>query len=159
MKVVVKWGKQVFDVEVDVAQPPLVFKSQLFALTAVPPERQKVMAKGGRMLRDDADDLSALSLKEGQKIIMMGTPDAADANGGGEGGGIIKPPTKEIKFVEDLPEDEQVGELKTREKKKERGLYVCSHSCTVLANCFLGSGGGNGDKRSSISTRAPLFRC
>lgn len=126
MKVVVKWGKQVFDVEVDVAQPPLVFKSQLFALTAVPPERQKVMAKGGRMLRDDAEDLSALGLKEGQKIIMMGTPDAADANGAGEGGGggIIKPPTKEIKFVEDLPEEEQVGELRTVEKKKKREDFV-----------------------------------
>ena len=41
----VKWGKQKFEgVEVDVGEPVAVFKAQLFALTNVPPERQKVMA-------------------------------------------------------------------------------------------------------------------
>ena len=43
----VKWGKEKFEnVEVDTSEPPEVFKAQLFALSGVPPERQKVMAKG-----------------------------------------------------------------------------------------------------------------
>lgn len=44
----VKWQKEVFpDVEIDTSQPPLVFKGQLYDLTGVPPERQKIMVKGG----------------------------------------------------------------------------------------------------------------
>ena len=39
----VKWGKNKYNVEVNTAEPPLVFKSQLFALTGVLPERQKSM--------------------------------------------------------------------------------------------------------------------
>lgn len=44
----VKWQKELFkDVEIDTSQPPYVFKVQLFDLTGVPPERQKIMVKGG----------------------------------------------------------------------------------------------------------------
>ena len=43
----VKWGKEKFEgIEVDTSEPPEVFKAQLFALSGVPPERQKIMAKG-----------------------------------------------------------------------------------------------------------------
>lgn len=43
----VKWGKELYkDVEVNTDEDPLVFKAQLFALTGVQPERQKVMLKG-----------------------------------------------------------------------------------------------------------------
>lgn len=46
----VKWQKEVFeDVEIDTTQPPLVFKAQLYALSGVPPERQKIMVKGGML--------------------------------------------------------------------------------------------------------------
>lgn len=48
VKVQVKWQKETFkDVEVDDNLPPLVFKGQMFALTGVAPERQKIMVKGG----------------------------------------------------------------------------------------------------------------
>lgn len=44
----VKWQKKVFpDMEVDTSQSPYVFKCQLYDLTGVPPERQKIMVKGG----------------------------------------------------------------------------------------------------------------
>lgn len=33
--------------EIDTSQPPYVFKCQLYDLTGVPPERQKIMVKGG----------------------------------------------------------------------------------------------------------------
>lgn len=46
----VKWGKEKFDaVELNTEEPPVVFKAQLFALTGVHPERQKVMVKGGTL--------------------------------------------------------------------------------------------------------------
>lgn len=41
----VKWGKEKLSVDVDTAESPLVFKSQLFALTGVAPDRQKVVIK------------------------------------------------------------------------------------------------------------------
>ena len=49
-EVSVKWGKQKFDdVELDTTQPPLLFKTLLFSLTGVPPERQTVMTKSGML--------------------------------------------------------------------------------------------------------------
>ncbi|KAL6568221.1 deubiquitinating enzyme [Orobanche hederae] len=96
LKVSVKWQKELFsDVEIDTTQSPYVFKCQLFDLTGVPPERQKIMVKGG-LLKDDAD-WSKVGVKEGQKLMMMGTADE-----------IVKAPEKGLVFAEDMPEDEQV---------------------------------------------------
>lgn len=81
--------------EVDTTQPPYVFKCQLYDLTGVPPERQKIMVKGG-LLKDDAD-WSKVGVKEGQKLMMMGTADE-----------IVKAPEKSPVFAEDMPEEEQV---------------------------------------------------
>ena len=40
VSVSVKWGKESFSgIEIDLDQPPLVFKSQLFTLTGVQPDR------------------------------------------------------------------------------------------------------------------------
>lgn len=67
-----KWQKEIFkDLEVDTTQPPLVFKMQLYTLTGVPPERQKILVKGGQ-LKDDSD-WAKVALKEGQTLMMMGT--------------------------------------------------------------------------------------
>ncbi|KAG5021329.1 hypothetical protein AAZX31_07G011200 [Glycine max] len=92
----VRWQKEIFkDVELDTTQSPYVFKCQLYDLTGVPPERQKIMVKGG-LLKDDAD-WSTVGVKEGQKLMMMGTADE-----------VVKTPEKGTVFVEDLPEEEQV---------------------------------------------------
>ncbi|CAN1836999.1 Ubiquitin carboxyl-terminal hydrolase 7 [Linum perenne] len=93
----VKWQKEMFQkVEIDTTQPPYVFKCQLFDLTGVPPERQKIMVKGG-LLKDDAD-WATIGVKQGQRLMMMGTADE-----------IVKAPEKGPVFVEDLPEEEQVA--------------------------------------------------
>mmetsp|Transcript_18283 Transcript_18283/g.30040 ORF Transcript_18283/g.30040 Transcript_18283/m.30040 type:complete len:503 (-) Transcript_18283:162-1670(-) len=90
VKLNIKWNKQKFDnVEVDFAESPLVFKSQLWTLTGVPPERQKIMVKGG-ILKDDAD-WSKSGISEGQTLMMMGTADA-----------IPERPVEKVQFVEDL---------------------------------------------------------
>lgn len=50
----VKWQKELFTgVEIDTSQPPYVFKAQLYDLTGVPPERQKIMVKGGLLKVND----------------------------------------------------------------------------------------------------------
>ncbi|XP_059457328.1 ubiquitin carboxyl-terminal hydrolase 7 isoform X2 [Corylus avellana] len=108
----VKWQKEMFkDVEIDTSQPPYVFKCQLYDLTGVPPERQKIMVKGG-LLKDDAD-WSTLGVKEGQKLMMMGTADE-----------IIKAPEKGPVFMEDLPEEEQVVAL-----GHSAGLFNLGNTC------------------------------
>lgn len=49
----VKWGRELYpDIDVNTDEDPILFKAQLFALTGVQPERQKIMCKGG-ILKDD----------------------------------------------------------------------------------------------------------
>lgn len=49
----VKWGKETYPgVEVNTDEDPVLFKAQIFALTGVQPDRQKVVCKGVT-LRDD----------------------------------------------------------------------------------------------------------
>jgi ubiquitin carboxyl-terminal hydrolase 14 len=46
----VKWGKNVYpDIELNTDEDPLLFKAQIFALTGVQPDRQKVMLKGAQV--------------------------------------------------------------------------------------------------------------
>nr|XP_011463339.1 PREDICTED: ubiquitin carboxyl-terminal hydrolase 7 isoform X1 [Fragaria vesca subsp. vesca] len=112
INVSVKWQKELFKaVEIDTTQPPYVFKCQLFDLTGVPPERQKIMVKGG-LLKDDAD-WSTLGVKQGQKLMMMGTADE-----------IVKAPEKGTVFVEDLPEEEQAINL-----GHSAGLFNLGNTC------------------------------
>ena len=92
-------GKK-YDVEIDGSSTGEVFKYQLFSLTGVEPERQKILIKGGQ-LKDDAD-MGKLGLKPGQVIMMMGTP--------GEGGTLVRP-TEKIKFVEDMTEAEAAQQV------------------------------------------------
>ncbi|XP_021295109.1 ubiquitin carboxyl-terminal hydrolase 6-like [Herrania umbratica] len=112
LTVSVKWQKEVFKaVEIDTSQPPYVFKCQLFDLTGVPPERQKIMVKGG-LLKDDAD-WSTVGVKQGQKLMMMGTADE-----------IVKAPEKGPVFMEDLPEEELVVSL-----GHSAGLFNLGNTC------------------------------
>lgn len=45
VRVFVKWGKERFEVDANVEDSPLQLKSQLFSLTGVNPDRQKVLIK------------------------------------------------------------------------------------------------------------------
>ncbi|PCD33930.1 ubiquitin carboxyl-terminal hydrolase 6 [Fusarium graminearum] len=99
--VVVKHQGKKHDVEIDPSSTGEDFKLQMFSLTNVEPERQKILIKGGQ-LKDDAD-MSKLGLKPGQVIMMMGTPSA--------GGGELVRPKEAIKFVEDMTEAEQAQQI------------------------------------------------
>jgi ubiquitin carboxyl-terminal hydrolase 14 len=101
--VVVKHQGKKYDVEVDPESNGEVFKFQLYSLTGVEPERQKVLLKG--VLKDDTP-MSKFGLKPGQNIMMLGTP-------GSDGTDLVRPAEK-IKFVEDMTEAEaarQVGAI------------------------------------------------
>ncbi|KAF4635908.1 hypothetical protein G7Y89_g2184 [Cudoniella acicularis] len=100
--VIVKHQGKKYNVDLDPTSTGEVFKFQLYSLTGVEPDRQKILVKGGQ-LKDDTD-LSKLGAKPGQTFMMMGTP--------GEGSAGLVRPKDAIKFVEDMTEAEaaqQVG--------------------------------------------------
>jgi ubiquitin carboxyl-terminal hydrolase 14 len=96
LAVIVKHQGKKHEVEVDPSSNGETFKYQLFSITGVEPERQKIIVKGGQ-LKDDAD-MSKLGLKPKQILMMMGTP-SADAQ-------VIEKPKEKVKFLEDMDEAE-----------------------------------------------------
>ncbi|KAH7029416.1 uncharacterized protein B0I36DRAFT_270001 [Microdochium trichocladiopsis] len=96
--IIVKHQGTKYDVEVDPESTGEVFKFQLYSLTGVEPERQKILVKGGQV-KDDVQ-MSKFGFKAGQTIMMMGTP-------GGDGAGTLARPKEAVKFVEDMTEAEQ----------------------------------------------------
>lgn len=94
----VKWGKEKYkDLECNTDEPPLVFKAQLFALTGVEPNRQKVMLKG-TVLKDS--DWTPFKLKDGATLLMMGTKEA-----------LPEAPAEKTVFIEDLTDEQLASAL------------------------------------------------
>lgn len=92
-KVNVKWGKENFtDVEVNTDDSPLVFKAQLFALSSVQPDRQKILIKGQSVNDTDWSNVSP-HLKNGITLMMMGSVDK-----------LPDAPVQKTQFMEDLTE-------------------------------------------------------
>ncbi|PPD84749.1 hypothetical protein GOBAR_DD18324 [Gossypium barbadense] len=116
----VKWQKEVFkSVEIDTSQPSYVFKCQLYDLTEVPPERQKIMVKGG-LLKGDAD-WSTVGVKHVKTLdsIYWFLPSSLAVHDE-----IVKAPEKGPVFMEDLPEEEQVISL-----GHSAGLFNLGNTC------------------------------
>jgi ubiquitin carboxyl-terminal hydrolase 14 len=113
--VIVKHQGKKYEVELDPTSTGEVFKFQLYSLTGVEPERQKILVKGGQ-LKDDTD-LSKLDARPGQTFMMMGTP-------GTDGSKVIRPKEK-IRFVEDMTEAEQA----MQEGAMPAGLQNLGNTC------------------------------
>ncbi|EDO08423.1 Ubiquitin carboxyl-terminal hydrolase family protein [Babesia bovis T2Bo] len=78
VRVTVKWmGKQFNDLELNLSESLELFRVQLFSLTGVPPERQKLMFKG---LLSDSIDLRNTGICNGSKIMMIGNPEKVVEN-------------------------------------------------------------------------------
>ncbi|KAL5281160.1 USP14 family protein [Megaselia abdita] len=91
-KVKVKWGKENFpNIEVNTDETPILFKAQLFALTGVQPDRQKVLFKGS-VLKDDNWNME---LREGATVLLLGTKEEVPVE-----------PVQRTVFVEDMDESE-----------------------------------------------------
>ncbi|CAO3621166.1 unnamed protein product [Mucor fragilis] len=94
LNVTIKWsGKKFENLELDTDESAELFKTQIYSQTGVPPERQKIMVKGG-ILKDDTD-LNKLGLKDGHSFMMMGTA-----------GELPKAPPKPVQFLEDMTDAE-----------------------------------------------------
>src|SRR5437762_1999688 len=92
----------------DSTEPGSTFKLQIFSLTGVPPERQKVLIKGGQ-LKDD-QDMSLLSLKPGHSFMLLGTAEQG-----------FKLPEKKPLFLEDMTTAEMA---KSVSPSKSRGVWL-----------------------------------
>ena len=90
-------GKR-YEVEFDPTSTGETFKYQLYSLTGVEPDRQKILVKGGQL--KDEMELSKLGAKPGQTFMMMGTPST-----GSNADGLERPKEK-MKFVEDMTDAE-----------------------------------------------------
>lgn len=96
--VIVKHQGKRHEVELDPTSNGETFKYQLYSLTGVEPDRQKILVKGGQL--KDETPLSSLNAKPGQTFMMMGTPSGA------QGEATLGRPKDAIKFLEDMTEAE-----------------------------------------------------
>ncbi|KAH7309093.1 ubiquitin carboxyl-terminal hydrolase 14 [Stachybotrys elegans] len=123
IQVFVKHHGKKYEVEVDPDTKGEDFKLQLFSLTNVEPDRQRILIKGGQ-LKDDAD-MGKIGLKPGQNILMMGTPsDSAGANID------ALRPKEQIKFVEDMTDAERAKQLDAT----PAGLINLGNTCYLNAS-------------------------
>mmetsp|Transcript_5066 Transcript_5066/g.7707 ORF Transcript_5066/g.7707 Transcript_5066/m.7707 type:complete len:429 (-) Transcript_5066:360-1646(-) len=153
VKVNVKWNKQVFEVDLDTSDTAVTFKTQLWTLTGVPVERQKLMCRGGwRGVLADNADLSACKIKEGQQVMLMGSAE------------VMKAPQEKVVFVEDMTQEEQAK----AGAAFPAGLVNLGNTCYMNSTLeclrhvpelregldkFAGAGGG-GTQPSATFTRA-----
>ena len=99
-----------------------MLKAQIYAMSNVPVEGQKLMIKG-KVLKD-TDDLSKMGLKEGMQLMMMGT---AEDKG-------LRAPTQAIKFFEDMNAEEKARALnKTLSVRIPPGLTNLGNTCYMAS--------------------------
>lgn len=136
--------------EVNTDDEPVLFKAQIFALTGVQPDRQKVVCKGVT-LRDDS--WANFKLSNNALVLVMGSKEED----------VPAVPAEQTRFVEDMNESELATALDLPEGLINLG-NTCYMNATVqclktvpeLKNALLSydktSGGGTaGDLTSALS--------
>ncbi|PWZ01534.1 cysteine proteinase [Testicularia cyperi] len=97
----VKHNGKLHDIDLDTAGAATAFKQTIYEKTGVPPERMKVMIKGG-MLKDD-HDLTKIGARPGQTFMVIGSA-----------GELPKPPSGPITFLEDMTDSQLAVATKSR---------------------------------------------
>ncbi|MCJ1453073.1 deubiquitinating enzyme [Mycoblastus sanguinarius] len=116
IQVFVKHQGKKYELELDPASTGETFKYQLYSLTGVEPERQKILVKGGQL--KDETELSKLGAKPGQTFMMMGTPTEG-------GGATLERPKEKMRFMEDMTE----AEAAKAEGATPAGLQNLGNTC------------------------------
>lgn len=116
LPVIVKHQGKNHEIELDPEANGETFKFQLFSLTGVEPERQKILVKGGQL--KDETLLSSLNAKPRQTFMMMGTPS-------GDSSAILERPKEKMKFMEDMTE----AEIAKQEGATPAGLQNLGNTC------------------------------
>ncbi|KAF2721218.1 ubiquitin carboxyl-terminal hydrolase 14 [Polychaeton citri CBS 116435] len=114
----VKHQSKVHELEVDPESTGEEMKMQLFSLTNVEPQNQKIIA-GGKMVKDETL-LSSLKLKPGATITLIGNP-SADI--------VTEAPKERVKFAEDMTD----AELAQQEGATPSGLQNTGNTCYANA--------------------------
>ena len=112
--VIVKHQGKKYEVEADPTSTGEDFKAQLYSLTGVEPERQKILVKGGQL--KDETEISSLNLKPKQVLMMMGTP---------SGAAVVEKPKEKVRFLEDMTE----AEIAQSEGAIPAGLQNLGNTC------------------------------
>ena len=102
-----------YPIDVDLESPGLEFKRKIYEATNIPPERQKVLLRGGK-LKDDSD-MKTFNLKPNQPIMVLGTPLSQK----------LEKPKEKIHFIEDLSE----GERNFNPNDTPSGLVNLGNTC------------------------------
>ena len=98
----------------DSSLPPAVLKAQLFSLTNVPTERQKIMGKG-QTVSDDS--WGKITLTNGLTLLMMGSAEP-----------VPEVSTDKVKFLEDMTEAQLARHLQHPGGLKNLGKSFDIHS-------------------------------
>lgn len=117
-KVKVKWmnGKtELENIDLNLEEPPAIFKAQLFTLTGVPVERQRLMCSG-LMIKDDVWP-DKIKITESTTFMLMGSSEK-----------LPEAPEEKPKFVEDMTENELAVALEL-----PAGLTNLGNTCYMSA--------------------------
>ena len=124
IKVSIKWNKQLFeDVSIDMGGDIEMFKAQVYALTNVPTGKQKLMAKG-KILKDGTDWSAYPNVKDGVQLMLMGTAE----------GNELKRPDVEMRFVEDMTDEEKAKLL-----QEKTGIVIPAGLENLGNTCYMNS--------------------
>lgn len=95
-RVKVKWSNNkttLEKIDLNLSEPPALFKAQLFALTNVPVERQKLMFKGS--IIQDNNWPEKIVFNDGDTLMLMGSSEK-----------LPEAPVVKPKFIEDMDDNE-----------------------------------------------------
>lgn len=119
LPITIKWaGQKPFDVEVDTEEPGSTLKSQIYSITGVEPDRQKILVKGGAL--KDEQDMSKLGLKPKQTLMLMGSASE-----------LPQAPTQKIVFMEDMDESELAKATKSPPGLENLGNTVSRQALSI----------------------------
>lgn len=124
IKVNIKWGKKLFEgVEINMAEDIIMFKAQIYGLSNVPVDKQKVMAKG-KILKDENEWKDYPAVKDGATLMLMGTAE----------GNELKAPEQEMKFVEDMTPEQIAKAL-----HEKTGIAISAGLENLGNTCYMNS--------------------